>query len=367
MNHALHTTICDRFRAEVPIFGFAHSLDVVAAVTEAGGIGIWGATRNTPDEIAEGLAWLYDRVGDLPYGVDLVLPSGMPERDDRAELEAQIPGGHTAFVESLRTKYDVPVDGLPGKRSRFVRSQQMADRQLRTVLDSQVPILAMGVGSPAAAVQGAKDRGKCVVALVGTPKHARSAVDAGADILVAQGYDAGAHTGEIGTFSLAPQIIAQAGVVPVVVAGGVGCGTQVAASLALGAVGVWLGTAWLFTKEHATHPIVLDKLIRASSSDTTRLRADSGKTLRQIKTAWSDEWAAPAAPDPLKMPYQDILVGDFLGAVERHEIEPLLKSEAGQSVGFFDEVTTVADVIARLTREASGALDALARRSSARV
>ncbi|MFE7420334.1 NAD(P)H-dependent flavin oxidoreductase [Rhodococcus sp. NPDC057529] len=367
MNRALHTTICDRFRAEVPIFGFAHSLEVVAAVTEAGGIGIWGATRNTPDEIAEGLAWLRDRVGDLPYGVDLVLPSGMPERDDRAELEAQIPFGHTAFVESLRVKYDVPADGLPGKRSRFVRSQHMADRQLRAVLDSQVPILAMGVGSPSAAVSDAKDHGKCVVALVGTPKHARSAVESGADILVAQGYDAGAHTGEIGTFSLAPQIIAQAGDIPVVVAGGVGCGTQLAASLALGAVGVWLGTAWLFTEEHATHPVVLDKLIRASSSDTTRLRADSGKTLRQIKTAWSDEWESSTAPDPLKMPYQDILVGDFLGAVERHEIAPLLKSEAGQSVGFFNEITTVADVMARLTQDAGDALDALARRASALI
>ncbi|QSE92447.1 nitronate monooxygenase [Rhodococcus pseudokoreensis] len=367
MNLALHTTICDRFRAEVPIFGFAHSLEVVAAVTEAGGIGIWGATRNTPEEIIDGLAWLRDRLGDAPFGIDLVLPSGMPERDDRAALEAQIPNHHTSFVASLRAKYGVPDDGLPGTRSRFVRSQQMADRQLRAVLDSEVPILAMGVGSPAAAVQGAKDRGKCVVALVGAPKHARSAVESGADILVAQGYDAGAHTGEIGTFSLAPQIIAQAGDVPVVVAGGVGCGSQVAAALALGAVGVWLGTAWLFTKEHATHPVVLDKLIRASSSDTTRLRADSGKTLRQIKTAWSDEWERPTAPTPLKMPYQDILVGDFLGAVERHEIEPLLKSEAGQSVGFFNELTTVADVIARLTGEADDALAALTRRSSVQV
>jgi NAD(P)H-dependent flavin oxidoreductase YrpB (nitropropane dioxygenase family) len=161
-----------------------------------------------------------------------------------------------------------------------------------------------------------------------------------------------------------PQVVDLAGDTPVVAAGGVVGGGQIAAALAMGAVGVWVGTAWLFTKENHTDPIILEKLIAAGPEDTVISRADSGKTLRQIRTAWSEEWATPGAPAPLQMPYQDILIGDLLGAVDRHKVEPLMHSPAGQGVAAFTEETTVAAVMERFVREAEAALDRLARVSA---
>ncbi|MEV0084718.1 nitronate monooxygenase [Saccharopolyspora sp. NPDC050642] len=356
---ALRTRLCDRFGIEYPIFAFAHSIEVVAAVTEAGGFGVWGATRNTPEEIADGLAALHARLGGKPFGVDLVLPQGMPELDDREAIEREIPAEHRAFVGDLRTRYGVPEDGQSGMRSRFVRSEQVARRQIEAVLASPVAMFAMGIGSPPETIGRAKATGKTVVSLVGTPKHARRALELGADLLVAQGYDAGAHTGTVGTFSLVPRIVDIAGDVPVLAAGGVATGRHVAASLALGAAGVWTGTAWLATREHAMEPEIVAKLLQADVDSTVISRADSGKTLRQIKTKWSEEWAADDAPAPLRMPYQDILVGDLLGAIDRHRVEPLMHSPAGQSVGYVTGVDSVAEVMSRLVAEWHAALDGL--------
>ncbi len=355
----LHNSLCERLGSELPIFGFTHSLDAAIAVTRSGGIGIWGATRSTPEEIEAGVTRMAAELGDLPYGLDLVIPPGMPERDNRSEIEAAIPDEHRRFVASLRDKYGVPDDGEAGMRSRFVRSEDMARRQVEVVIDSGISVLALGIGSPEWVIGPAKERGKTLVSLVGQPKHAEAALRAGADILVAQGTDAGAHTGPVGTFSLVPQIVDLAGDVPVVAAGGVATGRHIAAALAMGAVGVWIGTAWLFCAEEHLEPQVLDKLIAGGSADAVISRADSGKTLRQIRTAWSDEWSSPGAPEPLKMPYQDILVGDLLGQIDRHEIAPLMHSPVGQSVAYFDAPTTVADVMARLERETGAALDAL--------
>lgn len=169
---------------------------------------------------------------------------------------------------------------------------------------------------------------------------------------MAQGYDAGAHTGTIGTFSLVPQIVDIAGDVPVLAAGGVATGRHVHAALAMGAQGVLLGTAWLTTSEHAMHDVLRRKLLAAGSDDTVISRADIGKTLRQIRTDWSQEWAAPGAPTPLRMPYQDILVGDLLGAIDEHAIEPLMHTPAGQSIADFNEVRNVAEVMQGIVDEA---------------
>jgi NAD(P)H-dependent flavin oxidoreductase YrpB (nitropropane dioxygenase family) len=362
MTTSLRTALCDELGAQLPIFGFTHSLDAAIAISRHGGIGIWGATRSTPEEIETGLSRMDAELGELPYGIDLVIPPGMPERDNRAEIEAAIPDEHRAFVASLRERFDIPDDGEPGARSRFVRSEATAREQVDVAMDSNLRMLALGIGSPEWVIGPAKDRGMKMISLVGQPKHAERALRAGADIIVAQGYDAGAHTGTVGTFSLVPRIVDVAGDVPVVAAGGVATGRHIAASLAMGAQGVWIGTAWLLCAEEHTDPTVAAKLMAAESADTVISRADSGKTLRQVRTAWSDAWAADDAPTPLKMPYQDILVGDVLGQIARHQVEPLMHSPAGQSIAYFDEMTTVADVLDELVREADAVLTGLAER-----
>ena len=261
-----------------------------------------------------------------------------------------------AFVASLREKYGVPDDGLPGYRSRFVRSEETAREQLDVVMDHRIPLLALGIGSPAWAVEQAHERGSLIVSLVGRPAHAESAIRAGADVLVAQGTDAGGHTGPIGTFSLVPQVVDIAGGRPVLAAGGVATGRHLAAALALGADGVWMGTAFLGSVEAAPGRVLLSKLIAAGSSDTVVSRSVSGKTLRMLRSAWSDEWAAADAPEPLKMPYQDILIGDMLGQILRHEVEPLVHEGAGQGVVHLTVQEPVADIMERLVREADEVL-----------
>ncbi|MBK8561154.1 nitronate monooxygenase [Candidatus Amarobacter glycogenicus] len=355
----IHTRICDMLGVEHPIFAFSHSKDVVVAVCLAGGVGVLGATRMFPDEIEATLAEIRERVGPRPFGVDLVLPQGMPERNNREEIDAQLPEPHRAFVDHLYEKYHVPRDGQAGPRSRFVRSNEVARRQADVVLDSDVDIFAMGIGSPPEFIAAAKDAGKRVMALVGNPKHARKALAQGAEILVAQGHDSGAHTGPIGTFSLVPQITAMAGDVPVLAAGGVATGQHIVAAMAMGAVGVWVGTAWLVTKEGHTSAKLMPKLLAANSDDTVITRSKSGKTNRQLRTAYTDEWEAADAPEPLKMPYQDILVGDLLGAIDRYEVEPLLGSGLGQGIAWFKVETTVAEVMEKFVAEARLSLDLL--------
>ena len=351
------TRICEQLGCANPVFGFSWwEPDVAIAVSRAGGVGIWGCTRRTPDEIEAGVSRMKEELGDLPWGVDLVIPAGMPDTDDRSAIEATLPPAHVAFVEYLREKYDVPDDGLPGFRSRFVRSEETARRQLSVVMDHRIPVLALGIGSPAWAVEAAHEQGSLIVSLVGAPTHAESAIRAGADLLVAQGTDAGGHTGPIGTFSLVPQVVDVAGGRPVLAAGGVATGRHLAAALALGAEGVWIGTAFLASVEARPSRSVLDKLLAAGPGDTVVSRSDSGKTLRMLRSAWSDEWEAADAPTPLGMPLQDILIGDLLGQILRHEVAPLVHEAAGQRVSHLTAQEPVAEIMDRLVADADQVL-----------
>lgn len=352
------TPLCERLGIDYPIFGFAHDVATVAAITNAGGYGVYGATRRFPDEIREELALIRSLVGDKPFGVDLVLPPGMPEHNSREAIEAEISEEHKNFVSGLIEKYQVPPASGPGMRTRFIRSSEIEEAQIQAVLESSVNMFACGIGAPPEVLRRAKALGKTTLALIGSPHHVQRAVAAGVDMLVAQGYDAGAHTGPIGTYSLVPQIVDAAGDVPVLVAGGVATGRHVAAGLAMGAAGVWIGTAWLLSEEHQEHmhPVNTEKLKAAGSGDTVITRSESGKTFRQVRSGWSQEWESEDAPKPLKMPYQDVLVGDLLGAIEEHDIEPLIHSGAGQSIGYFDEVRTVQVIMDDLVEEASAVL-----------
>jgi NAD(P)H-dependent flavin oxidoreductase YrpB (nitropropane dioxygenase family) len=353
---ALRPAICDRLGIEYPIFGFSHSVEVTAAITNAGGFGVYGATRDMPDAISKRLERIRSLVGDRPFGADLLLPLGMADKNDWAAAEAEIPDEHKAFVKYLKQKYEVPEPTGKSFFSSTVRSNELFEAQADAVLGSDVNLFASAIGTPPHLIQRAKETGKTTLSLVGAPKHVKYAKTAGVDLLVAQGYDAGGHTGPIGTLSLVPQIVDAAGEVPVLAAGGIADGRQVAASLAMGAQGVWLGTVWLTTEEHRLNRKILEKLLKAGSADTVLTRSDSGKTCRVVRTAWSEEWGAEGAPKPLRMPYQQVLIGELLTGVMEHEIEPLMYEGAGQGVAWCNEVTTVAQVIERLVAEAREAL-----------
>jgi NAD(P)H-dependent flavin oxidoreductase YrpB (nitropropane dioxygenase family) len=353
------TPVCRMFGIRDPVFAFSHSLAVVAAVSRCGGLGVYGATRRTPAEIRTELAELRRLAGPVPIGVNLVLPPGMPEENDPAALERELPERHKAFVQGIYEKYAVPPPKRRGMRTRFLRSNEIARQQMEAVLESDVELVACGIGAPADFVERCKRAGKRIVALCGSPKHARRAIEAGADLLVAQGHDSAAHTGPVGTFSLVPQVVEAAGDVPVLAAGGVMTGRHVAASFALGAQGVWTGTIWLASDEYEIHPIILQKLIDAGSEDTVITRSESGKTFRQLRSAWSDEWAAPDAPRPLAMPFQDVLVGDLLGAIEDHEVKPLMHYAVGQGVAWIRSRRPVAQIYRQLLEETRAALGAL--------
>lgn len=355
------TPVCDLLGIETPIFGFAHSIEVTVAIAKAGGFPVFGAARDTPEQIAADLTEIRRRIGDRPFGVDLMYPKLAGQEADMASAKAQLPPEHRAFVAQLRDKYQVPPATHGNFFSSQVRNQAFFDAQTEAVLASDVNAVATAVGLPRAVLEAAKSRGKVTFSLVGARRHAQAACEAGVDVLVAQGYDAGGHTGPIGTFTLLPQIIEAAGGRPVLAAGGVGCGRQVAASLAMGADGVWLGTAWLTTREYATPPELLKRLLAAASEDTVITRAHSGKPCRVVRSAWSDEWQTPQAPEPLPMPYQQVLTGELLAAIEEHQVAPLVYEAAGQSIAWFNELTTVAEVMQRLDEETTAALADLAR------
>ncbi len=355
----LWTPLCRDLGIDVPIFGFAHDINVVAAITNAGGYGVYGATRRFPHEIEVELAQIKKLVGNKPFGVDLVLPPGMPTHNSREAIEAEIPPEHRQFVDNLIEEYNVPNASEPGMRTRFIRSKEIEEQQLDAVLSSEVNMLACGIGAPEKVISEAKRLNKTTLALIGSPHHVPRAIAAGVEMLVAQGYDAGAHTGPIGTYSLVPQIVDATGEIPVLAAGGVATGRHIAAALAMGAQGVWMGTAWLLSKEHQAHlhPVNSAKLKAAGSGDTVITRSESGKPFRQIVSGWSKAWEAPNAPEPLKMPMQDVLIGDLLGAIEEHDIEPLIHSGAGQSIGYFNEIRPVSKIMSMLVEEATATLE----------
>ncbi|MBU2548638.1 MAG: nitronate monooxygenase [Proteobacteria bacterium] len=352
----LHTPICDRLGIEYPIFGFSHSMEVTAEISKAGGFGVYGATRDRPEAIVKRLANIRSMIGGRPFGVDLLLPLGMQNKNDWAAAEAQLPEAHKAFVKHLKEKYQVPDPTGKSFFSSIVRSNEFFQEQVQAVLESDVNLFASAIGTPPDIIEKVKAAGMTTLSLIGAPKHIKYAKAAGIDLIVAQGYDAGGHTGPIGTMSLVPQIVDAAGEVPVLAAGGIANGRQMVASLALGAQGVWLGTVWLATEEHRLSGKLLAKILKAGSADTLISRCHSGKPARMIRTAWSDEWEAEGAPKPLKMPYQQVLIGDLLTSIMEHEVEPLLYEGAGQGVAYCNELTTVRRVIERLVDESREAL-----------
>ncbi|MFI2264027.1 NAD(P)H-dependent flavin oxidoreductase [Streptomyces tubercidicus] len=362
----MQTELSNTLGAEHAVFGFTPFPAVAAAITRAGGFGVLGAVRYTaPDELARDLDWMQEHTDGLPYGLDVVMPAKKVAGVSEAEVEAMIPDGHRRFVAELLEKHQVPALAA-GEASGWRITgwmEEVARTQLDVAFDYPIKLLANALGSPPAdVIRRAHDHGVLVAALAGSPRHARHHKDAGIDIVVAQGYEAGGHTGEIATMVLTPEVVAAVDPLPVLAAGGIGTGEQIAAGLALGAQGVWLGSLWLTTEEAQLHSRRLTaKLLAAGPEDTVRSRALTGKPARQLRTAWTDAWDDPSGPGTLPMPLQGLLVAEANSRIQRHEIEPLLGTPVGQIVGRMNSERSVQAVFDELTRGFERAIDRINR------
>ncbi|WP_330293178.1 NAD(P)H-dependent flavin oxidoreductase [Streptomyces sp. NBC_00576] len=350
----MQTELSKKLGIEHAVFGFTPFPAVAAAISRAGGFGVLGAVRYTaPDDLKRDLDWIEAHVDGRPYGLDVVMPARKVEGVTEAEVEAMIPEGHRQFVRDTLAKYGVP-ELAEGEASGWRITgwmEQVARNQLDVAFDYPIKLLANALGSPPAdVVARAHDQGVLVAALAGSARHARKHAEGGIDIVVAQGYEAGGHTGEIASMVLTPEVVDAVDPLPVLAAGGIGSGRQVAAALALGAQGVWLGSLWLTTTEADMHSTALtQKLLAAGSGDTVRSRALTGKPARQLRTEWTDAWDSSDGPGTLPMPLQGLLVAEAVSRIQKYEVDPLLGTPVGQIVGRMNSERSVQAVFDDLT------------------
>ncbi|RPE37758.1 NAD(P)H-dependent flavin oxidoreductase YrpB (nitropropane dioxygenase family) [Streptomyces sp. Ag109_O5-1] len=362
----MQTELSKTLGVEHAVFGFTPFPAVAAAISRAGGFGVLGAVRYTaPGDLKRDLDWIEAHVDGKPYGLDVVMPAKKVEGVSEADVEAMIPEGHRQFVRDTLAKYGVP-ELAEGEASGWRITgwmEQVARTQLDVAFGYPIRLLANALGSPPAdVIARAHDQNVLVAALAGSARHAVKHKDAGIDIVVAQGYEAGGHTGEIATMVLTPEVVDAVAPLPVLAAGGIGSGQQAAAALALGAQGVWLGSLWLTcTEADVSAPAVTRKLLAAGSGDTVRSRALTGKPARQLRTEWTDAWDAPDGPGTLPMPLQGLLVAEALTRIQKYEVEPLLGTPVGQIVGRMTGERSVQAVFDDLTRGFEQAVDRINR------
>ena len=369
----MHSTLCAPLGIEVPIFAFTHCRDVVVEVSKAGGLGVLGSGWFSPEELAQELNWIDAHIGDKPYGIDIVIPevhAGKEEADPEvleAQLLAQVPDGHLDFVQDLMERHDVP-ELTPEMRERpklagWTRATALALFE-QGLGRANCRLLANALGTPPVdVVARAHEDNMLVGALCGKVKQARAHQRAGLDFVVAVGAEGGGHVGEIGSLVLWPQVVDAIRPTPVLAAGGISDGRQILAAMATGAAGVWLGTQWVTVAEAAGHPVQKARYLQATSEDTVRSRAWSGKPARLLRNAFTDAWQAEDAPKPLGMPLQGLATHD---AMRRTEIYPasgkaqdVAMNPCGQVVGMINEVETCRQVMYRLLSEYAEAKDGL--------
>ncbi len=360
----MRTEICDRFGIEFPIFAFSHCRDVVAAVSKAGGMGVLGALAFSPEQLELELKWIDGHVDGKPYGVDVVIPASYVGKQQGGlglgDLQGMVSERHHAFIEKILQEYGVPE--LPPGEARAGGLLGWSDKggraHVEVALSHPIKLIANALGPPPAdVVKTAKAHGIQVGALVGRADQAVRQVQAGVDIVIASGYEAGGHTGDISTMVLVPEVVDAVKPVPVLAAGGIGTGRQMAAALALGAQGVWTGSIWLTVEESDTTGVLREKLLRARSGDTVRSRSLTGKPARQLRTPWTDAWDGPESPGTLPMPLQMIAIGEAQQRIrraerlERSRASELLGSPVGQIVGQMNHVRPAREVIYSLVEE----------------
>lgn len=365
----LHTPLCDLLSIRYPVLlagmgtlrGRPTPPRLVAAVSNAGGLGVMGATALSPEEIRQRIREVRT-LTDKPFGVDLLLPASLAEagparittrRQAMLWIQQEYPR-HYAFVQSLMQELGLPaVEHAHEEPLRTERVRQ----QVQVVLEEKVPVFAAGLGDPAWVVPLAREAGVKVIGLAGSVRNALRQKKAGVDIIVAQGYEAGGHTGRIATFPLVPQVVDAVAPTPVLAAGGIADGRGVAAALALGAQGVWVGTAFLVAQESDLYFPMQEAILKASSEDFVVSRSYSGKTARTLKNPVTEAWERSGL-EPLPMPLQGLLMSDLLEAAERAGRYELLFNAAGQIGGMLKERKPAAQIMDDLVR---GAIEVLER------
>jgi NAD(P)H-dependent flavin oxidoreductase YrpB (nitropropane dioxygenase family) len=366
----MRTDVCDLFGIDFPIFAFTHCRDVVVAVSKAGGLGVLGAVGFSPEQLETELQWIDERIGDKPYAVDLVIPNkyeGMDELDPeklQAQLMAAIPSEHREFASKLLAEYGVPE--LPeSERSMNLLGWTMATAmpQLEVALNHpNVKLIANALGTPPKEViDMVHESGRKVAALCGSAKQALAHKAAGVDLIIAQGYEGGGHTGEVGSMVLWPEVIEAVAPTPVLAAGGIGSGRQIAAALALGAQGAWMGSIWLTVTESSNPLASKESLLAAGSRDTVRSRSVTGKPARMLRNAWTDAWENPENPQPLPMPLQGMVTLDMIMRTNRYAdaAQPVAFNPVGQVVGQMNQMQPVKSVMSRLVDEYFEAVERL--------
>ncbi|MCP3406714.1 nitronate monooxygenase [Bradyrhizobium sp. CCGB01] len=357
----MKSPICDMLGIEFPLLAFSHCRDVVAAVSRAGGFGVLGATVHTPDTLERELKWIDEHVDGKPYGIDVLIPENISTAGEKdvtwKSLEARVPQEHRDYTRALLKKYDIELT------TTSVADNQPQPFDAKTALalldvsfNHPIRLIANALGvPPKAMIEMGKKHGVPVAALVGAKEHALRQVAAGVDILVVQGTEAGGHCGEVSTMVLVPEVIKAIKPirdVPVLAAGGIMTGRQMAACMAMGAAGAWTGSVWLATVEAETTEIFREKMIAASSRDAIRSKGRTGKPARQLRSVWTDAWdRAPESPGALPMPLQSIVSRDAFNSIDRAaasgnaKARDLVSYFVGQGVGLIDSVKSAGAVV----------------------
>jgi NAD(P)H-dependent flavin oxidoreductase YrpB (nitropropane dioxygenase family) len=374
----MKSPICDLLGIEFPLLAFSHCRDVVAEVSRAGGFGVLGAVALPPDRLEEELAWIDDHVNGMPYGLDLIVPNKFATKGETFSADAllgAVPDEHKAYAASILRRYDIdPSDLDVDRRTHLGLGKNLQEAGAATSLDvafrHPIRLIANALGVPPPfMLEMGKKHGVPVAALVGAKEHAIRQVQAGVDILVVSGGEAGGHCGDVSTLVLVPEVheaIQPYRDVPILAAGGIVTGRQMAACMAMGAAGAWTGSVWLTTNEAETNPIVKDKMLAASSRDTVRSRARTGKHSRQLRSPWTDAWESDEAPVPLPMPLQSLVSEPALRKIDKlaeggHAgAKELATYWVGQGVGLMNQRKSVRAVVQEFKEDFLNAYERLA-------
>jgi NAD(P)H-dependent flavin oxidoreductase YrpB (nitropropane dioxygenase family) len=359
----MNSKICELLDIEFPLVAFTHCRDVVVAVSKAGGCGVLGAVGMSPEQLEKELKWIDDHIDGKPYGVDVLIPNKMvdqSEKFDAEKLKSMIPQEYADYRADILENHDIEASELrtiDTAGSSFAQNTKAdgAKALLDVAFSHPIKLIANALGVPPDwMLEMGKENDVKVAALLGTAQHAINQVKAGVDILVVSGTEAGGHCGSVSTMVLIPEVhkaIQPYGDVPILAAGGIVTGQQMAGAMAMGASGAWCGSVWLTTVESEVPPVIKEKMVAANSSQTVRSRSRTGKHSRQLVSPWTEAWESDKAPDPLPMPLQPMVAEPALQKVNKlaeggHAgARDLSTYWVGQGVGLMNASISASDVV----------------------